>query len=1136
LNKNWLIASTILLLLILPWLREPASINSVDASINSSSVGLGGLVEIGRWVFNNMPISYGVAEIGGKIYIIYVSTYEVRVFNNSIEIRLEIAGSPRYVVYQDYIILYSVYNGLEIAVINPIENTTVHEVFESLYWLSGRLLTMYHIDNGLKMYFEINSLNTKYLAVASYSFQTNRIVLENVSELYGSIIYSNIAYCKRFNEQPEYRDIDQLVKMVIQENYVYVVTDGLQYIQYGSLAMGHSLICINSSIYMFFDDNDNLHILKYSGGSYTGKAFSRNKDNGILYRVDLSDNYLILIYKYSEGYRALYVDPVSLDALNYEELVGEDIINTYMDLDGDGFPEYITYVKPYFQLYYTSSGVSHRVYWDYLMKYIYSIDSVVLLNNTLYISMVFKDRDIYILELLKNDSSRSIDYTPPTIVIKDLGENSVVGDSVEINISAYDDESSVYCINVSIYRGSELIYVERVYNDSFQKIVDLDNGVYYLIIDAWNMDGSKASASVVFYVVKDPVEIIEPANWSVVKPTIDLQILSNGSYNVSIFINDTYLHDVSLTPGLNTILLNCSGFPAGIIIVKLVMLEANYSVSLILTIDDEPPTITVNGLTNETTIHGILNISIDVYDEHFEQLIIYIDDKIVFNTSFPGVYNVPIYTWRYGNGYHEIVILAYDQAGNVNKLYYRVLIMNVGEPFLEIEPEPVNNTFVSGVLIFNLYGRNVSRIAVFVNGSLFYQESFDQDVFNTTIEIDTRNWFDDTYMVVFNATGFDGTFIIKRYIWFIDNNPPYVYMHIPAYGWGGVWRNNTFVPRFHPQVRDIVFIKDFNGKLYFTLYINISDRWLDHGVLYINDSTAYMLYDGSAIPVVLNRSMGYLLDIMVPGEGYYLLKMVVMDHAGHVSSYWLGAYFDLTPPDITLYGYGNNSFVNKHSLNISLIVHDQWSDHVVVGVNIQLNNYSIPSLDSYTPIAPYPIIPINYNTSIPIELREDGVYYLTFIAVDRGMNYATKLYVLTIDTTPPEINASLNTSDSCLTISLRIHDNLSGSNNATIYLNNTLIETVCEEFFEKKYVLEPNTYVLKIIAIDRAGNEAVYTTSFTIKQAEINQTNTNVEGVSETKPIEKSGSGVTGGYSPIPIILVLAIGLVIIYLFIRRKR
>ena len=48
-------------------------------------------------------------------------------------------------------------------------------------------------------------------------------------------------------------------------------------------------------------------------------------------------------------------------------------------------------------------------------------------------------------------------------------------------------------------------------------------------------------------------------------------------------------------------------------------------------------------------------------------------------------------------------------------LTYIVYIGEIGDPYIIVEPEPLNNTFVSGLLIYNITCINTSILEIYIN-------------------------------------------------------------------------------------------------------------------------------------------------------------------------------------------------------------------------------------------------------------------------------------------------------------------------------------------------------------------------------------------------------------------------------------
>lgn len=1070
------------LILVLFMFINMVSLN--EASSNETLFSIGRFEVVESWSLDYRPRDYRLYSIGSEWFIVYTSELETYIIRDNDTLTLSTIGSAYYYIVDDKLLITSIGGqGFDVYLVDPLMLNVLISYSKTLNsYIFRNILGVYYEyeDKLIHIYYSVESMDfTREIVVVSIDLVSSSIrsidILEDEEIVFiGNVIFGIESY--------RYRTfvLDQLVTIRKSNNLLYLTIGNCSAMFEGGIYVKLPVIYIDDTLYFILYSSNSLSIVEYSDGIFRSSNFTLEFDGYSFDNIYPLSNSIVLEYRRNNDIILSYIDPYSLEYVKTVNLINtRDLYSFTIDLDLDDYFEPIIYNGRYYELIFTSNGTHYRVYWDKLFTPIHYRFNVALVNNTLYYVLVLEDNMGYRVELLRFSSER-IDLTPPIIELYSPLDKHVYVDRVSLNVSAYDLESSVYCIEISIGSGLEHFYSKRIYGGVFYSTIDLDHGIYWLNITAWNIDGSMNTTRVWFYIVDYDINIVEPSNYSVLKPLFSISILSGGDYLISISVNDTFISNYTLSYGLNHIVLNISGFDDGLLDVSFYVWNTSRAYHLLIYKDSIAPSLMVYGLSNNTIVSGVLEFTVEAYDLFFDNITIYLGTEIIYVDDEPGVHNISVDTRFYPNDEYLLVTQAYDQAGNVNVSVFKLFFNNVGEPYLTIVPEPFNNTFVSGVLNYSVYGINIVRIEILVNGTLLYLINSSSGVLNTTIVFNTIIWRDDVYLVIFNATGYGGLFVTKKYVWFVDNSPPELNMHIPAIGWGGVWSNNSVVPRFNPAIHNVKYIIEHDGSEYFIIYVNVSDRWLSNATLYINGSIASILLENRVYPSIFNESGGYLSYLEIPGEGYYILRLIGYDRVGHLSEYVLGVWFDLSPPEFTLLSPLNNSLMNTKLLNITYYVSDNVSLRVSLGFNIQANQYRRLSLDEYTPLFPYPIVLVNDTYSSTFELRMgDGIYYLSFLIVDQGMNYVVQTYIFRIDTTPPYVNLTYNVSGYTLSIYLNISDNLSGFSNGSIYLDNELLDEIMDTIFYGEYLLEPGNHTLTIIVYDSIGN--VYNETFTIE-------------------------------------------------------
>ncbi|MHA1616962.1 MAG: Ig-like domain-containing protein [Candidatus Njordarchaeales archaeon] len=240
-------------------------------------------------------------------------------------------------------------------------------------------------------------------------------------------------------------------------------------------------------------------------------------------------------------------------------------------------------------------------------------------------------------------------------------------------------------------------------------------------------------------------------------------------------------------------------------------------------------------------------------------------------------------------------------------------------------------------------------------------------------------------------------------------------------------------------------VPEITNSTLLTITANVTD---DLGVelsrVYINDT---LVYNGSVANISVHYDVGE--------DGYYIVRILSFDIAGNIAEYSQGVIIDTHPPTIQLRA---PDLLNTTTLSIQANITDRIEiKHVLV----YLNNTCLYNGNET-------------NLAITINVSE-GVYFLYVEAIDLAGNKAVKEKTIVIDVTPPKIviDEPLNNSvfpPGLINVSYEVTDK-NGIRGVLIYMNNTLLYSFNDT--EKTFSInltEPGTYVLRIIAIDNAGN------------------------------------------------------------------
>lgn len=137
---------------------------------------------------------------------------------------------------------------------------------------------------------------------------------------------------------------------------------------------------------------------------------------------------------------------------------------------------------------------------------------------------------------------------------------------------------------------------------------------------------------------------------------------------------------------------------------------------------------------------------------------------------------------------------------------------------------------------------------------------------------------------------------------------------------------------------------------------------------------------------------------------------------------------------------------------------------------------------------------VTYSPAIlekSVEDLSDGAWYFKARARKDGVWGPTSTYIARIDTAIPEVNSvvfSYNDQEKVLNIDSDIVDETSGLDYYEVLINDVLIKKIpSSEFVDGKYnitVDTPGNNVVKLVAVDRAGNSVELLGTFTVAQVE----------------------------------------------------
>lgn len=766
--------------------------------------------------------------------------------------------------------------------------------------------------------------------------------------------------------------------------------------------------------------------------------------------------------------------------------------------------------------------------WNIQDRYFDALD--VFMNGTLIFSsdnitgshnLIFSDGTwnvtVYVKDKARNSKTTTfifvIDTKPPTICISSTIKNMSLLKEPNFLINWY--VTDLYPANVSFFLDDTKIFSTSALSGSYFFNQTLAEGKYAIWVFARDLAGNLNRCILLFEVDITPPDLYitsTPKNQTIISnPQVEINwtVYDKHRWNITIFLNDTIL-GVWSTNGSITINLT---YGEGMYFMKLVAFdEANNSRAsfLIYELDRTAPILNITSFPNNNSFTSIQELQIFwlTEDEHFSSLSIYKNSTLEYvSTQLCGNY-----TLKLDVGYWIVLIKAEDAAHNICIIKLILHVIHTESRILiasSIKNGSVTNLpaitlswFINDTIFKNL--------SIFMNGNLILQSqnrtgcltidlisegriiielvavnlldnvsksiiTFDRDITPPTLNItttflnssiindisigilwncsDKHKWYLSIYVnntlvntwssnesTILSLLNGDGIYIIKvsahddagntrKYIYLItvDTESPTMYIETSL-------GNNTYIN---------------------TPIVNISWNAYDDHFSYI-----IILLNDSLIVSVNNMTGSHLVKI--PNDGTWIVSIIGYDLAGNAIEKRIVLFIDTVSPSIKILA-PKNPYINYTTVSISWISSDDWSgiDHYEIRVDYN-NNWSYIGLESSY---------VFYNLS-------EGEHTIFVRCFDKAGNMNMTNITIIIDLTPPSIemlspanNTIINSRDN-INILWKVNDNFE-IDKITITVNNSKLD----DFFTRSgsynlTLIESGIYIIKIVAMDKAGNSA----------------------------------------------------------------
>lgn len=343
---------------------------------------------------------------------------------------------------------------------------------------------------------------------------------------------------------------------------------------------------------------------------------------------------------------------------------------------------------------------------------------------------------------------RENDTTPPTIEITSPSDNAILNGLVWFNVS-YSDNYGVMAVVILVdelpaailYDGEKSVRIETpIFKDG--------NHTVYAIAYDYAGHASVDSVNVKIENNKPSAEIVEPANNSIVSGdvTVRYYVYDDNLDNAKLYGNDTIL-SYTTNVGYASYGLRTTNYNDGVLWLKVIAVDRDGQTSeykIAVTIDNTPPSLTIEAPENNSYVKGIQEVKFTTYDEHLGEYRIYLNDTLAANDTSEESVTFDLDTTEYDDGLYKLTVWSIDKAGNENSSTIFVTIDNTPPNVAILSPS--SGESVSGIVDITVDASDnigLKWVVIYINGSLVFSKT-----------VDPNNPSDPTYTYSWNTTNY----------------------------------------------------------------------------------------------------------------------------------------------------------------------------------------------------------------------------------------------------------------------------------------------------------------------------------------------------------------------------------------------
>ena len=716
---------------------------------------------------------------------------------------------------------------------------------------------------------------------------------------------------------------------------------------------------------------------------------------------------------------------------------------------------------------------------------IYANSTLIMITNKTNGTLQL-DEGFYYIKFVVNDSIGKvaskivhihIDLHSPRVIITAPENNSIFNVST-ITLS-WDGNDNMGIAYYLVYLNETLAY--NTSENSCE--LKLDDGVHEIKVVAYDFAKNSNSCGIIIRIDTSVPQIMitQPDNQSYISSS-EIIISWSCTENVSeykIFINNTYYCSVANT----SIKLHLD---EGVYEIKITCTDSAGNTGkgiLVITIDVTCPQIEITAPSNNS-IHNVSEVLIEwnAYDNFgIDSIEIYIDGQY-FTTTKQNYIKVQL-----EDGTHEIDVIVYDKAGNTAST--RIVIEIDTKPPLILIVSPENNSWYdSNIVNISWSGSDdVTKYLIYVNETLI------QELNGTTYELNVNE--SGCYEIKIKAIDRAGNSNTSALVLFFDLEPPHVIIFSPV---NETLFNSSTVPlnvSIYDDVKVAYIIILKNGTLCANTTSPPTELYLTDGKWNItiiahdyrnktNKGMFLIIVDTTppSLEILLPKNNSIITNNTVKIEthvkdltnvtinifvndspistsgnttiifnegGVYIIKITAVDSCNHITEKYIKVTVDLSEPSLVILSPSNETWTNNSKILISFQAND---DTKVKSTLVIINNTYV----------------IQNETEFIVRLR-DGTYIINITAIDIIGKTSSKIIIIHVDATPPEISILSPQNGTYVIGNVRIHAIVNAKPRLKyvyVMINETILVNQTDAEIDLNVELSDGVWRISIIAVE----------------------------------------------------------------------